>query len=72
MKVQVAAPEGTVTESGGLAFGLLELIETLTPPVGAIPSRVTTPTEVCPPVTGVETERPNTPTGVMTNVAEAL
>ncbi len=49
VKVADVAPAGIVTDAGADAFGTLEDSMTLTPPVGAAPSRVAVPVELVPP-----------------------
>ena len=51
VKVAVDAPAGTLTEEGVAALGVLEESETLNPPTGADPLRVTVPVADLPPAT---------------------
>ena len=51
VKVAIFAPAATVTETGSVAFVLLDFKLTTVPPAGAIPLRVTVPVDVAPPAT---------------------
>jgi hypothetical protein len=52
VNVALLAPAGTVTLAGTVAAAVLSLIrETVAPPVGACPLRVTVPIEEDPPIT---------------------
>jgi hypothetical protein len=51
VKAAVELPAGTVTAEGTVAAALLLLSDTLVPPAGAGPARVTVPEEDVPPVT---------------------
>ena len=53
VKEALVAPAATVTNAGSVALALLELSETLEPPVGAGPFRVTVPVDEFPPATEV-------------------
>jgi hypothetical protein len=53
LKVAVVDPEGTVTEAGTVAAGLLLARATAVPEAPAGPDRVTEPVEVLPPVSNV-------------------
>lgn len=51
VNVPIEEPPATVTESGTVAFVLLDARFTIVPPAGAKPLRVTVPVDVDPPVT---------------------
>jgi len=53
VNVAVVDPAATVTDAGTVALVELELSETVSPPVGAVPFRVTVPVELVPPTTEV-------------------
>ena len=53
VKVAVLDPAGTVTDTGTVANAESEVRFTTTPPVGAMPVRVTVPAELAPPTTEV-------------------
>ena len=51
VNVAVVAPAGTTTAVGGIALGLPELSEIVTPPAGAALEIATVPVEALPPHT---------------------
>ena len=51
VKVADDTPPAMLTEAGTIASALLELSETVTPPAGAAPLRLTTPAAELPPAT---------------------
>lgn len=70
--VAVFAPAATVTETGSVAFVLLDLRVTTVPPVGAIELRVTVPADAAPPATDVgESETLASVSGVTARLAVA-
>ena len=72
LNVAVVEPAATVTVVGTVALSVFELRETEIPLVGAGPAKVTMPTEIAPPITGVgATLRPVTVGGVTVRVTVA-
>jgi hypothetical protein len=73
VKVPEVLPAGTVMEAGTVAAAVLLLCkETVAPPVGAGPVRVTVPVELAPPDTEVGfNAKPETPTVLTLSVAPA-
>lgn len=70
VKVAVLLPAATVTVLGGTALVLVEVNVMLSPPVGALPLRVTVPVELLPPRTEAgATVTLETVGGVMVRVA---